>query len=215
MEHKTATKLSAELKDNSSSGLFLPVHISVGMENTEESFQDDEPSELALQADFSVLDLGGSDGLCEYSQRALPASNARSGDEERTVSLSPPSQSRSTVQPTYSLSHDTSESPQRTPSPQQRMEDVQVAKTYSFVSLPGNAIRKRPRRQYDETEHLYRCSWEGCTQSYGALNHLNAHIAMQRHGKTRTPTEFKELRKQWRNSKKDGVNPERLVQKPA
>jgi hypothetical protein len=27
--------------------------------------------------------------------------------------------------------------------------------------------------------------------------------------------EFKELRKQWRNSKKDGVNPERLVQKPA
>jgi hypothetical protein len=187
------------------------------MENTEEIFQDDEPSELALQADFSVLDLGGLDGLCEYSQRALPASNARSGDEERTVSLSPPSQSRSAVQPTYSLSHESSESesPQRTPSPQQRMGDVQASKTYSFVSLPGNAVRKRPRRRYDEIERLYHCSWEGCTQSYGTLNHLNAHVVMQRHGKTRTPAEFKELRKQWRKSKNDGADPERLVQKRA
>jgi hypothetical protein len=58
--------------------------------------------------------------------------------------------------------------------------------THSSVSLPGNAVRKRPRR-YDEIERLYHCSWEGCTKSYGTLNHLNAHVVMQRHGARRTP----------------------------
>ncbi|KAH9967473.1 hypothetical protein BC827DRAFT_1174391 [Russula dissimulans] len=81
--------------------------------------------------------------------------------------------------------------------------DPTVSKTYSFVSLPGNAVRKRPRRRYDEIERLYHCSWTGCTKSYGTLNHLNAHIVMQRHGSKRTPAEFKELRKQWRKAKKD------------
>ena len=65
--------------------------------------------------------------------------------------------------------------------------DPSVSKTYSFVSLPGNAVRKRPRRRYDEIERLYHCSWTGCTKSYGTLNHLNAHIVMQRHGNKRTP----------------------------
>ena len=65
--------------------------------------------------------------------------------------------------------------------------DPSVSKTYSFVSLPGNAVRKRPRRRYDEIERLYHCSWTGCTKSYGTLNHLNAHIVMQRHGSKRTP----------------------------
>jgi hypothetical protein len=65
--------------------------------------------------------------------------------------------------------------------------DSSASKTYSFVSLPGNAVRKRPRRRYDEIERLYHCSWSGCTKSYGTLNHLNAHIVMQRHGNKRTP----------------------------
>lgn len=65
--------------------------------------------------------------------------------------------------------------------------DPAVSKTYSFVSLPGNAVKKRPRRRYDEIERLYHCSWLGCTKSYGTLNHLNAHIVMQRHGSKRTP----------------------------
>src|SRR6266850_817740 len=65
--------------------------------------------------------------------------------------------------------------------------DPAVSKTYSFVSLPGNAVKKRPRRRYDEIERLYHCSWLGCTKSYGTLNHLNAHIVMQRHGGKRTP----------------------------
>ena len=65
--------------------------------------------------------------------------------------------------------------------------DSSVNKTYAFVSLPGNAVRKRPRRRYDEIERLYHCSWPDCTKNYGTLNHLNAHIVMQRHGNKRTP----------------------------
>ncbi|EPT01139.1 hypothetical protein FOMPIDRAFT_36963, partial [Fomitopsis schrenkii] len=76
-------------------------------------------------------------------------------------------------------------------------------KTYSFVSLPGNAVKKRPRRRYDEIERLYQCSWPNCTKAYGTLNHLNAHVTMQKHGSKRSPGEFKELRKQWRQAKKE------------
>ena len=57
----------------------------------------------------------------------------------------------------------------------------------SYVSLPGNAVAKRPRRRYDEIERIYQCSWSGCTKRYGTLNHLNAHIVMRRHGNERTP----------------------------
>ncbi|KAI9281437.1 hypothetical protein BC943DRAFT_282467 [Umbelopsis sp. AD052] len=76
-------------------------------------------------------------------------------------------------------------------------------KVFSFVSLPGINQPKRPRRRYDEIERLYHCNWQGCNKSYGTLNHLNAHVSMQRHGPKRQPTEFKELRKQWRRSKKE------------
>ena len=81
------------------------------------------------------------------------------------------------------------------------------SKSYAFVALPGNAIKKRPRRRYDEIERPYHCSWSDCTKSYGTLDHLNAHIVMQRHGNKRTPAEFQELRKQRRKAKKD--EPER------
>lgn len=33
------------------------------------------------------------------------------------------------------------------------------SKTYAFVSLAGNAVKKRPRRRYDEIERLYQCSY--------------------------------------------------------
>ena len=56
-----------------------------------------------------------------------------------------------------------------------------------FVSLGGPAQRKRPRRRYDEIERLYLCGWNGCEKSYGTLNHLNAHVAMQKHGEKRLP----------------------------
>ncbi|KAG6810890.1 hypothetical protein H0H92_009920 [Tricholoma furcatifolium] len=83
------------------------------------------------------------------------------------------------------------------------------SKTYSFVALPGNAVKKRPRRRYDEIERLYQCSFPECNKAYGTLNHLNAHVTMQKHGPKRQPSgsfghssEFKELRKQWRKAKK-------------
>ncbi|KAJ3721124.1 Zn finger family DNA binding protein [Lentinula raphanica] len=77
------------------------------------------------------------------------------------------------------------------------------SKTYSFVALPGNTVKKRPRRRYDEIERLYQCSWPDCNKAYGTLNHLNAHVTMQKHGPKRSPNEFKELRKQWRKAKKE------------
>jgi len=85
----------------------------------------------------------------------------------------------------------------------------------------GSGAKKRPRRRYDEIERLYPCSFPGCAKSYGTLNHLNAHVAMQKHGQKRAPggesgmslaccieaysfaTEFKEMRKQWRKGKRE------------
>jgi len=76
-------------------------------------------------------------------------------------------------------------------------------KVYSFVALPGINTKKRPRRRYDEIERHYACNFPGCTKSYGTLNHLNAHVQMQKHGPKRHPSEFKELRKQWRRQKRE------------
>ncbi|KAI8603509.1 hypothetical protein EDD21DRAFT_394844 [Dissophora ornata] len=76
------------------------------------------------------------------------------------------------------------------------------AKTYSFVPLSGVNTKKRPRRRFDEIERLYVCSWSDCEKAYGTLNHLNAHVNMQKHGSKRHPSEFKELRKAWRRQKK-------------
>ncbi|KAG2225059.1 hypothetical protein INT45_003259 [Circinella minor] len=76
-------------------------------------------------------------------------------------------------------------------------------KIYSFVAIPGTNQKKRPRRRYDEIERLYHCNWPGCTKSYGTLNHLNAHVSMQKHGAKRHPSEFKEMRKEWRRQKKE------------
>lgn len=72
-----------------------------------------------------------------------------------------------------------------------------------FGGSYGAASKKRPRRRYDEIERLYACSWPGCPKSYGTLNHLNAHVAMQKHGPKRSPSEFKDMRKAWRKQKKE------------
>ncbi|KAI8642971.1 hypothetical protein BD408DRAFT_343244 [Parasitella parasitica] len=76
-------------------------------------------------------------------------------------------------------------------------------KIFSFVPLPGLNQTKRPRRKFHEVERLYQCNFQECTKSYGTLNHLNAHVSMQRHGPKRQPSEFKELRKMWRKQKRD------------
>lgn len=54
-------------------------------------------------------------------------------------------------------------------------------KVFSFVPLPGVQQKKRPRRKYHEVERLYKCNFQNCTKSYGTLNHLNAHVSMQKH----------------------------------
>lgn len=54
-------------------------------------------------------------------------------------------------------------------------------KVFSFVPLPGLNQKKRPRRKFHEVERLYQCNYQDCTKSYGTLNHLNAHVSMQRH----------------------------------
>ncbi|GJJ70091.1 transcription factor CON7 [Entomortierella parvispora] len=74
--------------------------------------------------------------------------------------------------------------------------------SYSFVPLSGVNSKKRPRRRFDEIERLYVCNWQDCEKSYGTLNHLNAHVNMQKHGPKRHPSEFKELRKAWRRHKR-------------
>ena len=58
----------------------------------------------------------------------------------------------------------------------------------TFVPLGGPTPKKRPRRRYDEIERLYLCGWSGCEKAYGTLNHLNAHVAMQKHGDKRLPS---------------------------
>lgn len=58
----------------------------------------------------------------------------------------------------------------------------------TFVPIGGPVPKKRPRRRFDEIERLYRCGWGGCEKSYGTLNHLNAHVAMQQHGEKRLPS---------------------------
>jgi len=65
--------------------------------------------------------------------------------------------------------------------------DANNSKSYSFVALPFNAAKKRPRRRYDELQCPYQCSWSDCTKAYGTLNHLNAHITMQKHDLKRSP----------------------------
>ncbi|CAJ2508470.1 Uu.00g134960.m01.CDS01 [Anthostomella pinea] len=71
---------------------------------------------------------------------------------------------------------------------------------YSF--LPSQQHR-RPRRRYQEIERMYNCCLNGCEKAYGTLNHLNAHVTMQSHGRRRTPDEFKEIREAWKARKKE------------
>lgn len=85
----------------------------------------------------------------------------------------------------------------------QAMVERPQQKVYSFVPLPGINTKKRPRRRYDEIERHYACNWPGCSKAYGTLNHLNAHVQMQKHGAKRHPSEFKELRKMWRRQKRE------------
>ncbi|KAF9195056.1 hypothetical protein BGZ50_005277 [Haplosporangium sp. Z 11] len=72
------------------------------------------------------------------------------------------------------------------------IDDGQGDKVYSFVPNGANT-KKRPRRRFDEIERLYVCNWTDCEKAYGTLNHLNAHVHMQKHGPKRSPAGKKML----------------------
>ncbi|KAF8659890.1 hypothetical protein AX16_001774 [Volvariella volvacea WC 439] len=161
-----------------------------------------------FQTNFSggVLNSTTSAGLqyspiAENPYEASPPGTANSTSNNAPVSNSL-RQGQPQIAPQSHLQPRLSQLPQQPTSPQGGA-DTNNSKTYSFVALPGNAVKKRPRRRYDEIERLYQCSWPECTKAYGTLNHLNAHVTMQKHGQKRSPNEFKELRKQWRKAKKE------------
>ena len=119
------------------------------------------------------------DGFSDPSNHSPRPSTGSAGAVDSTVQVqsSSPNSSVSPDISTQALSRDQNPSSPSNPS-----------KTYAFVSLPGTTIRKRPRRRYDEIERLYHCSWPECTKAYGTLNHLNAHVVMQKHGPRRLPS---------------------------
>ncbi|KAL1916602.1 uncharacterized protein VTP21DRAFT_5793 [Calcarisporiella thermophila] len=113
----------------------------------------------------------------------------------------PPPPAIAPVSSAYRIAEDYSKQ-RRDSSCSSETDNEQLQKQWTFISLPGINIRKRPRRKFEEIERNYACNWPGCTKAYGTLNHLNAHIHMQGHGEKRHPSEFKEMRKLWRERKK-------------
>lgn len=98
------------------------------------------------------------------------------------------------VQPSYSSSRTYSMDSSKTARPtyinqaDAKNADLNGEGELTFVPLGGPAPKKRPRRRFDEIERLYTCGWGGCEKAYGTLNHLNAHVAMQKHGEKRLPS---------------------------
>lgn len=50
---------------------------------------------------------------------------------------------------------------------------------------------RRFRRRYYQIYRKYKCSFTGCTKSYGSLNHLNTHIVTKKHGLRKSKHDFK------------------------
>ena len=122
-----------------------------------------EPEPVSPLHSTSAYSASGSDG-----GRGFP----RPGAPTHPQSGTPLSSSQAT--PTASHPHDTAtarasvsaeDAPFTPPMPSDQVHDDPASpdqsssKTYSFVPLPGNAVKKRPRRRYDEIERLYRCSF--------------------------------------------------------
>lgn len=143
----------------------------------------DEPTS-PMQNTFAHNLLGSPGGLqySPISDNLYGPSPPGTGTSTASSSVAPLSAGLPT-----SPSHSISQHLQRSLSASQISGDGLDRKTYSFVALPGNAVKKRPRRRYDEIERLYVCSWPDCNKSYGTLNHLNAHVTMQKHGSKRSP----------------------------
>ncbi|KAH3672044.1 hypothetical protein WICMUC_004491 [Wickerhamomyces mucosus] len=73
---------------------------------------------------------------------------------------------------------------------------------FQAISSPDSFKKKRPRRKANEMIRLYACNYKSCQNSYGTLNHLNAHIQFKKHGQKRKPEEFKQIRELYKLKKK-------------
>lgn len=62
---------------------------------------------------------------------------------------------------------------------------------------------RRKRKKAYEVERHYKCNYKNCDKAYGTLNHLNTHIAIQKHGEKRLPQEFATLRKELRKQRRE------------
>lgn len=191
-------------------------------ENTQTSGHAPPRAAGYLQRGASLRDLRQQYQSMDYStyHAVSPGSSWRSAEDsyrptEEPASPYQPNFSGSHASPTAGISYPQGNEDHYGPSPPgtgvhqspTSPHDSDASKRYSFVALAGNAVKKRPRRRYDEIERLYQCTWPDCNKAYGTLNHLNAHVTMQKHGAKRSPNEFKELRKQWRKAKKESEFP--------
>ncbi|KXN72446.1 hypothetical protein CONCODRAFT_77809 [Conidiobolus coronatus NRRL 28638] len=61
---------------------------------------------------------------------------------------------------------------------------------FSFISIFDKPQDPKPRRRYHQLDRPYNCIHENCTKKYSTLNHLNAHIRTQNHGRPRFKEEF-------------------------
>ncbi|EWZ79277.1 hypothetical protein FOXG_12510 [Fusarium oxysporum f. sp. lycopersici 4287] len=93
--------------------------------------------------------------------------------------------------------------PAYAPNPASTSSQTRPSNGYSFVQVPSVPEKKRTRRRPDQIDRIYKCGWNGCDKAYGTLNHLNAHVTMQSHGQKRVPGEFKKIREEWKQRKKE------------
>jgi len=112
----------------------------------------------------------------------MPFRDARAA----SVGTSPLSQSN--LSRAYSIDSSKTARPSHVSRSSARNGETDSQGEMTFVPLGGPAPKKRPRRRFDEIERLYTCGWDGCEKAYGTLNHLNAHVAMQKHGEKRLPS---------------------------
>lgn len=84
------------------------------------------------------------------------------------------------------------------PMPQYPMLPVEQGMSYGYRGYAGNSDgqtqskHRRFRRRYYQIYRKYKCSFAGCTKSYGSLNHLNTHIVTKKHGLRKSKQDFKD-----------------------
>jgi hypothetical protein len=153
-----------------------PVHTSLSMIAPEPilSVAPSEVSTMGMMAPATMLMDPTTAMYLSPSQNQL-STNTTSSSNNTAAAL------MATTHPFYSMAPSSPPASFMIPSTDSMDPRDSMEKNYSFVAIPGSNQRKRPRRRYDEIERLYHCTWPHCSKSYGTLNHLNAHVSMQKH----------------------------------